>query len=57
MQFFGKIGRTAPEEITLQLLLSKCASVLLYGLDDCPLNALGIRSSDFVISRFFMKLF
>ena len=39
------------------LVLSKCVSVLLYGLEACPLNASDIRSLDFVINRFFMKLF
>ena len=55
--FFGKIGRTASDEVTLQLVLSKCVSVLLYGLGACPLNASDIRSPDFVINRFFTKLF
>jgi len=54
---FGKIGRIASEEVTLQLVLSKCVSVLLYGLEACPLNASDVRSLDFVINRFFMKLF
>ena len=31
--------------------------MLLYGLDVCPLNVSDIRSLDFVINRFFMKLF
>ena len=29
---FGKVGRTATEEVTLQLVLSKCVSVLLFCL-------------------------
>ena len=33
-----------PEDDTLQLVLSKCALVLLYGLEACPLNASDIRS-------------
>ena len=37
--------------------MSKCVSVLLYGLEVCPLNDSDIRSLDFVINRFFMKLF
>jgi len=32
-------------------------SVLLYVLEACPLNASDIRSLDFVINRFFIKLF
>ena len=31
--------------------------MLLYGLDVCPLNFSDIRSLDFVINRFFIKLF
>jgi len=54
---FGKIGRIASEEVTLQLLYSKCVPVLLYGLEACPLNISDFRSLDFVIDRFFMKLF
>jgi len=37
--------------------MSKCVSVLLYGLEACPLNASDIRSLHFVINRFFIKLF
>jgi len=35
-EIFGKIGRT--ENVTLQLIQSKCVPALLYGLDACPLN-------------------
>jgi len=54
---FGKIGRIASEEITLQLILSKCIPALLYGLEACPLNKSDLRSLDFVADRLFMKLF
>jgi len=37
-EIFGKIGRFAPENVTLQLIQSKCMPALLYGLDACPLN-------------------
>ena len=30
---FGKIGRTASEEVTLELLRTKCIPVLIYGLE------------------------
>jgi len=39
------------------LCSSKCVPVLLYGLEACPLNISDLRSLDFVIDRFFMKLF
>ena len=45
------------EEVTLPLLKTKCVPVLLYGLEALPLNKSQIASIDFVINRFFMKLF
>ena len=54
---FGEIGRIASEEVVLQLIISKCMSVILYGLEACPLTKSDLLSMDFVIDRFFMKLF
>jgi len=54
---FGEIGSFASEEVTLQLVQSKCMLPLLYGLDACPLNKTDINSLDFVVSQFFVKLF
>ena len=54
---FAKIGRVATEEVTLQLIKVKCLPVLLYGLEACPLTKSDLQSLDFVINRFFMKLF
>jgi len=34
---FSKTGRVASEEVTPQLIKSKCLPVLLYGLEACPL--------------------
>ena len=31
--------------------------ILMYGLEACPLKKSDIRSLDFVVDRFFMKLF
>ena len=56
-EIFGKIGRFAPENVTLQLIQSKCIPALLYGLEACPLNKADLSSSDFVVNRFFVKLF
>ena len=53
---FG-IGRIVSEEVTLQLLKSKCLPVLLYGLEANPLTKADLQSLDSVINRFFMKLF
>jgi len=41
----------------LQLIKSKCVPVLLYGLEACALNKSQMASLDFVVHRFFMKLF
>ena len=54
---FAIIGRVASEEVTLQLVKVKCFPVLLYGLEACPLTKSDLHSLDFVINRFFMKLF
>jgi len=53
---FSEIGRIASEEVVLQLIISKCIPVILYGLEVCPLTKSDLLSMDFVI-RFFMKLF
>jgi len=54
---FGKIGCVASEEVSLQLIKSKCIGVLLYGLEACPLTKTDLQSLDFVNNKFFMKLF
>ena len=54
---FGKVGRIASEEVTLHLLETKCITVLLYGLEACPLTKNQLSSIDFVVNRLFMKLF
>jgi len=54
---FGKIGRSASEEVTLELIKSKCIPVLLYGLEACYLSKAQLSSLDFVVNRLFMKLF
>ena len=53
---FGKVERIASEEVILQLSYSKCVPILLYSLEVCPLNIPDIRSLDFAIDKFFMKL-
>ena len=54
---FERIGRTASEEVISELIKSKCLQILLYGLEACPLNKTNLRSLDFSVNRFFMKLF
>lgn len=54
---FGKIGGRASEEVITQIIRTKCMPVLLYGLEACPLRKSDINSLNFVVNRFFMKLF
>jgi len=49
---FGKIGRVASE-----LVKCKCLQILLYGLECCLLNKSDVKSLDFTVTRFLMKLF
>ena len=54
---FGKIGRLTSEEVILRLIKTKCLPVLLYALEVCLVKVSDMKSLDFVINRFFMKLF
>jgi len=53
----GKVGGRAPKDVILELIRSKCLPALLCGLEACPLLKSDISSLDFVVNRFFMKLF
>ena len=48
---------TASEAVILQLIVSKCMPILLYGLEACHLTKADICSLDFTVNRVFMKLF
>jgi len=54
---FGKVGRIASEEVVIHLIRTKCVPILLYGLEALPPNKSQLASLDFVVNRFFMKLF
>jgi len=54
---FGKIGRLASEEVIFELVKNKCMPCLLYGLECYILPKSSLRSLDFVVVRFLMKLF
>jgi len=41
----------------LELIKCTCLPILLYGLEACTLNKTNLRSLDFSVNRFFMKLF
>ena len=52
---FGKTGRLA-SEVTLQLIVSKCMPILLYGLEACTLNQSQLSSLDFYRKKIFVVL-
>ena len=54
---FGKVGRAASEEVTLELVKLKCLPILLYGLECYSLNKSELKSLDFPVMRFLMKMF
>jgi hypothetical protein len=54
---FGRIGRSAPEDVTIKLIESKCVPILLYGLDACPVNSADKSSFEFALNRSLMKIF
>ena len=49
---FGKISRSASEEVILKIIHTKCVPILLYGIEACPLNKADLSSLDFAINRF-----
>ena len=51
---FGKIGRIASED---ELIDCKCMPILLYGLECFSVAKHDVRSLDFAVKRFSMKLF
>ena len=54
---FGRVGRSASEEVVLHLIKVKCLPVLLYGIEACPLNLTDLRSLEFTVKRVMIKLF
>ena len=48
---FGKIGRSASEEVLFELIKSKCLPILLYGTDVCPMNSADRHSLQFTINK------
>ena len=54
---YGKIGRSASEEVILSLIKSKCLPCLLFGMEVCPLNKTELRSLNFTVTRVLMKIF
>ena len=56
MQYLGKLGRFTSDEVILELVKRICMPILLYGLECYPLLKADIRSLNFVVKWFVMKL-
>jgi len=54
---FGKVGRIASEEVLIELIKCNCMPILLYGIECFFLPKSDVKSLDFVVTRFLMKLF
>jgi hypothetical protein len=46
---FGRVGRIANENITVELLIKNCLPTLLYAFEVCPLTQSDIRTLDYVV--------
>ena len=54
---FGKLLNVASEEVILELVRTKCTTILLYGLECFQLGKADLRCLDFTFNRLCMKLF
>jgi len=54
---FGEIGRFVSEEVLIELVRCKCMPILLYGFECFFLTKSDVKSLDFAVIRFLMKLF
>ena len=53
----GRLENRASEEVTLQLIKSKCLPIILYGTEACALTKAQRQSLDFIVTRVGMKIF
>ena len=53
---FGKVCRFASEEVVLRLV-NVCLFYYTYGCEACGLRSSDVRSLEFTVNRFLMKLF
>jgi len=56
-KYYYSLHNLASETVILELVISKCMPILLYGLESFHLSNADLRSLDFTFNRLFMKLF
>ena len=54
---FSKVGRVVSQNVVIELLMSKCVPVLLYGSECCPVSKSQFNSLEFALRGSFMKIF
>jgi len=54
---FSKIDRNTSKEVILKLTRSKCIPILIYGVECFALTKSDLKSLDFAVNRFLMKIF
>ena len=54
---YGRIGRSASEEVTLNLISAKCIPCLLYASEALPLSSAQLKSLNFSAKRVLFKIF
>ena len=54
---YSKLSGVASEEVVLELVKTKCLPILLYCLECYQLTKSDLKSLNFVVVRFLMKLF
>ena len=52
-----RVDRIANENVTVELLVSKCLPTLLYAFEVCPLTESDIRTFDYVVNSDLKKFF
>ena len=50
------IGKLVSEDVTLQLIKTKCIPILLYGFEACPVTKRQLSSIDFDINSFYNEI-
>jgi hypothetical protein len=54
---FGRVGRIANENVTVEFIIKKCLPTLLYAFEVCPLTKSDSRTLDYVVDSAFKKIF
>ena len=57
IDIIGKVGRSALQEVTIELVRMKCLPIPLYGTEACPFAKKDISSMEYILNYTFGKIF